>query len=609
MEKIKLVIWDLDETFWKGTLSEEGIIKQDDNIEIIKVLTSRGIINSIVSKNDYEDAKQKLIELGVWEYFIFPQISWSPKGPIIKELINRTQLRDVNVLFLDDNHLNLEEAKYYNPLLNIETPEFIPELLDHPSLSGKNDFGHSRLKQYKILEEKHVESLRYGNNTDFLRDSNINIQLIHGDELFKHIDRITELVERTNQLNFTKIRINKNEISDLLKDTDYKSAIIKVVDRFGDYGIVGFYSLKISEPVLQHFVFSCRILNLGVVQYVYSKLGNPKLNIIPDVAEELVGEVEPNWITENVTTSLVSSPKLKEKNEDQPTIFFKGGCDLGQMLYYLNEKGFSFIEETNYVSQNNFPIHVEHTQVLIDSIELSEKEKQSILSKKYIPFIDKNFYSTKVFDSKYDCLVYSVLMDYTQEIYNHKELNIKIPHGGYHSIWTKEENKDEIVQNSKRKGVTILEDTISTFIENFEHLGQITEEDFIQNLHKIRSLVPINIPIVFINGSEVQSKNEREKQAQQRHVEMNFALDQFIENSENTYLIDIRKIVLKTEQTTNNIRHYNRETYRKISIELLKFLNAKISNEISTKISLRIDLKAKLLNSKTIRKIRKVINR
>ena len=24
-KNIKLVIWDLDETFWKGTLSEEGI--------------------------------------------------------------------------------------------------------------------------------------------------------------------------------------------------------------------------------------------------------------------------------------------------------------------------------------------------------------------------------------------------------------------------------------------------------------------------------------------------------------------------------------------------------------------------------------------------------
>ena len=65
MNKIKLVIWDLDETFCKGTLSEEGIEVIEKNILIIRELTNRGIINSIVSKNDFTQAKHKLIELGI----------------------------------------------------------------------------------------------------------------------------------------------------------------------------------------------------------------------------------------------------------------------------------------------------------------------------------------------------------------------------------------------------------------------------------------------------------------------------------------------------------------------------------------------------------------
>src|ERR1700757_2447310 len=115
MEKIKLVIWDLDETFWKGTLSEEEIEPIEDNIQLVKELTDRGIINSIVSKNDFEQAKNKLIELGIWDYFCFPAIEWSPKGMLIQRVIEQCQLRDINVLYLDDNHLNLEEAKFYNP--------------------------------------------------------------------------------------------------------------------------------------------------------------------------------------------------------------------------------------------------------------------------------------------------------------------------------------------------------------------------------------------------------------------------------------------------------------------------------------------------------------
>ena len=65
MEKIKLVIWDLDETFWEGTLSEEGVKPIKDNIELIKELSERGIINSIVSKNNFDDVKNFFSKLKV----------------------------------------------------------------------------------------------------------------------------------------------------------------------------------------------------------------------------------------------------------------------------------------------------------------------------------------------------------------------------------------------------------------------------------------------------------------------------------------------------------------------------------------------------------------
>ena len=48
--KVKLVIWDLDETFWKGTLSEGKVQKVDKNFNIVKSLIDRGIMCSIVSK-------------------------------------------------------------------------------------------------------------------------------------------------------------------------------------------------------------------------------------------------------------------------------------------------------------------------------------------------------------------------------------------------------------------------------------------------------------------------------------------------------------------------------------------------------------------------------
>ena len=51
-DKIKLVIWDLDETFWKGTFSEGNVEIPDRNRNLLALLTDIGIVNSICSKND-----------------------------------------------------------------------------------------------------------------------------------------------------------------------------------------------------------------------------------------------------------------------------------------------------------------------------------------------------------------------------------------------------------------------------------------------------------------------------------------------------------------------------------------------------------------------------
>ena len=42
-DKLKLVIWDLDETFWKGTFSEGDVTIPNKNRELIKDLTDMSI--------------------------------------------------------------------------------------------------------------------------------------------------------------------------------------------------------------------------------------------------------------------------------------------------------------------------------------------------------------------------------------------------------------------------------------------------------------------------------------------------------------------------------------------------------------------------------------
>ncbi|WP_405224914.1 HAD-IIIC family phosphatase [Dokdonia sp. Asnod1-B02] len=604
MEKIKLVIWDLDETFWHGTLSEEGIQTIDSNISLIKELCDRGIMNSIVSKNDFEQAKEKLIELGVWDYFVFPVIGWKPKGPAIENIINRSQLRAPNVLFIDDNHGNLEEAKYYNKTLHVMEPSGISSILNHSAFKGKDDKSHSRLQQYKVLEKKFKSSLAYDDNSKFLEDSNIVIEKIYGNQLVNYKDRIYELLERTNQLNFTKIRSSKQEVSKLINNVDFETFVIKVSDKFGDYGVAGVVSLNRSRNELRHFTFSCRILNLGVEQFLYASLGFPKITVIPEVAISLNNSF-PHWISEVKG----SSEQKVQENKGNELIFFKGGCDLGQMTFYLKGKGFRFIEETNYVSKDNFPIHQEHSQVLLDSKLLSEKNKSYFKSSDFIPFVDENYYDSEFFDGKYKAIVYSVLMDYTNDLYIHTKTGVKLPFGGYYRRWTDDENDIEIINTYKKMNIDITKEQLVEFRREFEYYGPISTSEFVKNLKDIRNFVDDKTKLIFVNGAEIEPIVNIEKDALKRHKTMNAILDEFIKETPNTYLLDVRNVVISSDQISNNIRHYNREAYQKISSDLLKLLNSILDIEVSENIDYLSVLKSKVRSSKVLKSVYKKIKK
>ena len=60
--KTKLIIWDFDDTFWSGNLSEGEVILKPETIALVRELTTKGIMNSICSKNNFEDVKTKFID-------------------------------------------------------------------------------------------------------------------------------------------------------------------------------------------------------------------------------------------------------------------------------------------------------------------------------------------------------------------------------------------------------------------------------------------------------------------------------------------------------------------------------------------------------------------
>ena len=68
------VIWDLDDTFWQGTLTEGGVAYSQQCHDIVVTLARRGIMSSICSNNHRRQAATILRDKGIWNYFVFPDI-------------------------------------------------------------------------------------------------------------------------------------------------------------------------------------------------------------------------------------------------------------------------------------------------------------------------------------------------------------------------------------------------------------------------------------------------------------------------------------------------------------------------------------------------------
>ena len=565
---IKLVIWDLDDTFWRGTLSEGAVEALAENLQLVRDTAARGIVHTIVSKNDFAPAEAKLQELGIRDLFVFPQISWQPKGPIIKQLLAQMQLRAPNALFLDDNPINRAEALFYNPELQVADPEELPQLAPLLRASGKPDPTFSRLEQYKLLERQQQARTGYDDNLAFLRDAQLQIEFREGAAVLPDLDRLEELINRSNQLNFTKRRVTKSELAASLRDEASRWGTVRVQDRFGDYGLVGIYCLNRAENRLEQLVFSCRILHLGVEQFTYAHLGFPHLEVQGEVATELNSSEKPAWIT--VQTAAAAPTPPAPAAGKRLRVLLKGGCDLGQLTPYLQAFSLDVTEEFNFNNEHQIPVHLEHTLLLRATREWPAAEQQRLAAA--LPFLGREAFDTQLWQPGYDVLVYSPLMDYTQPLYRERATGRRVPFGAYQDL-TAQEPATLAASYAKRRFQGLDEGFLRRFAVDFAYEGQISPAEFRQNLDWLRAQVPPVVPIFLLNGAEIEVPGSGETGARQRHEILNQALAGFVDSAENCFLVDVRAFVQNPADVTNNLRHYHRQHYRTLAQHLAQAIS------------------------------------
>jgi len=423
---VKLVIWDLDETLWRGTLSETSTTLIEGRAELLTTLVDRGVMVSVCSKNDLAVARRRLEELGLWDLVVFPRIDWLPKGPEVEALIEAAQLRPENVLFIDDNPLNRAEVAWQVPgiqVLDPAEPAFDGRMAEIVA-SGKDDAKRSRLAEYKVLEAKASAAETFGDNLEFLRSCDIRVHVTQ--RPVADAERIQELLARTNQLNYTKRRASLDEVRTLLADPEVRSLAIRVTDRFGDYGLVGFGAVRGTgeDGAVEHLAFSCRILNMGIEQWVWHELGTPAIEVAEPVSTPLSGPL-PDWITKvdgsataASATGLSSGSHGAVADREHPgsglPVLFVGGCDLEQSVAFVDADR-PVTTYFNYTARANpkLTIHRDSIDFLL-SDGLTAEQRAFVLETS--PFLDPQAFELPDYD-RFGHIVYSPLIDYVQAKY------------------------------------------------------------------------------------------------------------------------------------------------------------------------------------------------
>jgi FkbH-like protein len=262
IRRAKCVIWDLDNTLWDGVLVEDGLDNlklKADALGTIKTLDARGILQSVASKNNYEEAMQAIKHFELDEYFLFPQISWRPKSEGIDAIARQLNIGIDTLVFVDDSKFELEQVRGVYPEVRVVNALDAHSLLEMkecqvPVTAESKD----RRKMYKIEAERRNIGEGFGNDyTAFLRHCEIRLSiqpLTQG-----NIDRVHELTQRTNQMNFSGQRYDRDVLRDILTKPYLSTYVLSCEDRFGSYGIIGFSIVDSREPRMTDLMFSCRI--------------------------------------------------------------------------------------------------------------------------------------------------------------------------------------------------------------------------------------------------------------------------------------------------------------------------------------------------------------
>ena len=289
----KLIVTDLDNTLWGGVVGDIG----SENLVLgghhsvgeaykdfqlaLKALTKKGIVLAITSKNDESIAMNAIenhSEMVLRKSdFVAWRINWDDKAKNIFEIAQELNLGLDSIVFLDDNPFERERIKHSLPeVLVPELPKdpllykhFLLQLdcFDSNSISEED---RKRTELYSVEKQRLDHKNSFNDLEEWLKSIDIKVKC---EELnSENLQRVLQLLNKTNQMNLLTARYTEKELLDRSFEENHFTFAFSVKDNFGDAGLTGVIGLQVVEDTLTFtdFVLSCRVIGRKIEETMLS---------------------------------------------------------------------------------------------------------------------------------------------------------------------------------------------------------------------------------------------------------------------------------------------------------------------------------------------------
>lgn len=363
----KAIIFDCDNTLWKGILGEDGPDKIEmsgktksgvvfEEVQNLAVeLSEKGILVGLCSKNNPQDVEKIIVDHSDitlrLSNITIQKVNWEDKATNLKAIAQELNIGLDSLVFVDDSEF---ETEYIKDNLRQITVLRVPEnLYEYPQLIRSNlsvFFNISVSKEdlektemYKKQAERAQEQATHQDVESYLRSLQLEIKIYIDTKVL--VPRISQLTQKTNQFNLTTKRYTEVDIDKLISEKDSHVLAFDVKDKYGESGVTGICIIQIDMENklanIDSLLMSCRIIGRNI-----------ELAFIDSVVKYLNG-----FGIETITAKFIKSYKNEQVSDFYDKLGFECILKSDENKEYVlklnnyNNKNIDYIK-VNYGTEN-----------------------------------------------------------------------------------------------------------------------------------------------------------------------------------------------------------------------------------------------------------------